>query len=224
MLRHYWLKFIVYIRVHLCVIHYVGLNKYIMTYQPLQYHRRNPGMTWECHFSGSIDTVKLVNNNNDKKKNYICCDQEELLSSYLQRLTPGLYIASVQWSKHWCKRNDFSLAFSMLEMKATLCRLSVQLSLAIQLCPTLQLHGLQYAWPPCPSPTPGIYSNSCPLSWWCHPTISSSVIPFFSCLQSFQASGSFPMHQLLASGGQSIGVSDSTSVLPMNIQDLFPLG
>ena len=69
-----------------------------------------------------------------------------------------------------------------------------------------------------------VYSNSCPLSWWCHPTISSSVVPFFSCLQSFPASGSFQMSQLLATGGQSIGVSASASVLPMNIQDWLPLG
>ena len=78
--------------------------------------------------------------------------------------------------------------------------------------------------PPCPSPTPGVYSNSCPLSRWCHPTISSSVIPFSSCPQSLPASGSFPMSQFFASGGQSIGVSSSASVLPMNIQGWFPLG
>ena len=78
--------------------------------------------------------------------------------------------------------------------------------------------------PPCPSPTPGVHSNSCPLSQWCHPTIQSSVIPFSSCPQSFPASGSFPMSQLFASGGQRIGVSASASVLPMNIQDWFPLG
>ena len=85
---------------------------------------------------------------------------------------------------------------------------------------SLRPHGLQHARPPCPSPTPGVYSNSCPLSWWCHPTISSSsVIPFSSCLQSFPVSGSFPMSQLFTSGGQSIGVSASTSVLAMNIQD-----
>ena len=85
-------------------------------------------------------------------------------------------------------------------------------------------HGLQHARLPCPSPTPGIYSNSCPLSRWCHLIILSSVIPFFSCLQSFPASGSFPMGQLFASGGQSIGLSASTSVLPMNIQDWWPWG
>jgi len=83
-------------------------------------------------------------------------------------------------------------------------------------------HEPQHARPPCPSPTPGIYSNPCPLSWWCHPIISSSVIPF-SCPQSFPASGSFQMSQLFTSGGQSIGVSASTSVLPMNTQDWYPL-
>ena len=76
----------------------------------------------------------------------------------------------------------------------------------------------------CPSPTPGAYSNSSPSSWWCHPTISSSVIPFSSCLRSFPASGFFPISQFFASGGQSIGVSASASVLPMNIQDWLPLG
>jgi len=89
---------------------------------------------------------------------------------------------------------------------------------------SLQTHGLQHARPPCPSPTPRAYSNSCPLSWWCHPTISYSVVPFSSHLQSFPASGFFPMSQFFASGGQSIGVSTSASALPMNIQDWFPLG
>ena len=85
-------------------------------------------------------------------------------------------------------------------------------------------HELQHARPPCPSPTPGVHSNPCPLSWWCHPTISSSVISFSSYPQSFPASGSFQMRQLFPSGGQSIGVSASTSVLPMNTQDWSPLG
>ena len=84
---------------------------------------------------------------------------------------------------------------------------------------SLQPHGLQHTRPPCPSPTPGVYSNSCLLSWWCHPTVSSSVVPFSSCRQSFPASGSFPVSQLFAWGGQSIGVSASASVLPMNTQD-----
>ena len=84
---------------------------------------------------------------------------------------------------------------------------------------TLQTHGLQHTGPPCPSPIPGACSNSCQLSQWCHPTISSSVIPFSSCLQSFPASGSFQMSQFFTSGGQRIGASVSASVLPMNIQD-----
>ena len=89
---------------------------------------------------------------------------------------------------------------------------------------SLQPHGLQHIRLPCPSPTPGVYSNSCPLSQWCHPTISSSVVPFSSCLQSFPASGSFLMSQIFASGGQSIGVSASTSVLPMNFPGWSPSG
>ena len=88
---------------------------------------------------------------------------------------------------------------------------------------SLPPHGLQHTRLPCPSPTPGACSNSCPSSQWCHPTISSSVVPFSSCLQSFPASGSFPVSQLFASGGQSIGASASASVFPMNIWDWFPL-
>ena len=89
---------------------------------------------------------------------------------------------------------------------------------------SLQPHRLQHARPPCPSPSLRVCSNSCPLSLWCHPTISSSVIPFSSCPQSLPASESFPMSWLFASGGYSIGASASTSVLPMNIQGWFPLG
>ena len=88
---------------------------------------------------------------------------------------------------------------------------------------SLQPCGLQHARPPCLSPTPGVYSNSCPLSRWCHPTISSSVVPFSAHLPSVPASGSFQISQLFTSGGQSIGVSASASVLPMNIQDWCPL-
>ena len=84
-------------------------------------------------------------------------------------------------------------------------------------------HGLQHARPPCPSPTPGTCSNSCPSSWWCHPTISSSVVPVSSCLQSCPASGSFPRSQFFTTGGQCIGLSATASVLPMNILDWFPL-
>ena len=89
---------------------------------------------------------------------------------------------------------------------------------------SLQPHGLQHTRLPCPSPTPGAYSNSCPLSRWCHPTISSSVAPFSSCPQSFTASGSFPISWLFPSGGQSIGAAAPASVLPVNVQDWFLLG
>ena len=100
---------------------------------------------------------------------------------------------------------------------------SVQFSSVAQSRPALRLHESQHARPPCPSPTPGIYSNSCPSSQWCHPAISSSVVPFSSCPQSLPASGSFPMSQLFTWGGQSTGVSASASVLPMNTQDWSPL-
>ena len=86
---------------------------------------------------------------------------------------------------------------------------------------SLRPHGLQHSRPPCLSPTPGDYSNSCPLSRWCHPSISFSVVPFSSCLQSFPASGSFPVSRLFASGNQSIGVSASASAFPMNIRTDF---
>ena len=89
---------------------------------------------------------------------------------------------------------------------------------------SLRPHGVQHTRRPCPSSIPRACSNSCPLSWWCHPTISSSVIPFSSYLQSFPASGSFPLSQFFTSGGQSIGASASASVLSMNSQDWFPLG
>ena len=113
---------------------------------------------------------------------------------------------STRWScKFWCRN----------------CRSSVQFSCLV-VSNSLRPHGLQHARPPYPSPTPGAYSNSCPLSQWCHSTISSSVVPFSSSLQSFSKSGSFPMSQFLASGGHSIGVSASTSVLQWTFRtDIF---
>ena len=100
---------------------------------------------------------------------------------------------------------------------------SVQFSCSV-VSNSLRPHEPQHTRPPCPSPTPGVHPNPYPLSLWCHPTISSSIVPFSSCPQSFPASGSFQISQLSASGGQSIGVSASTSVLPMNSQDWSPLG
>ena len=106
---------------------------------------------------------------------------------------------------------------------------AILLNVSVQFCcsimsDSLRHHGLQHARPPCPSPAPGVHQNPCPLSQWCHLTISSSVVPFSSYPQSFPASGSFQMSQLFTSGGQSIGVSASTSVLPVNTQDWSPLG
>ena len=103
-------------------------------------------------------------------------------------------------------------------------QLSIQFRSVAQSCPTLQPHRLQHTRPPCPSPTPRVYSNSCPLSRWCHPTVSSSVTPFFSRLQSCPASGSSPVSQFFTWGGQGVGVSASASVLPMNTQDWSPVG
>ena len=126
-------------------------------------------------------------------------------------------------------RAEILALFSVLEGKhfffkpLNVNRFSVQFSHSV-MSDSLRPHGLQHARPPCPSPTPGAYSDSCPLSRWCHPTISSFVIRFSSCVQSFAASGSFPMSQFFTSGGQSIGVSASASVLPMNIQGWSPLG
>ena len=100
---------------------------------------------------------------------------------------------------------------------------SVQFSRSV-MSNSLLPHEPQHASPPCPSPTPGVHPNPCPLSQWCHPTISSSVIPFSSCPQFLPASGSFPRSQLFTSGGENIRVSASISVLPMNIQDWSPLG
>ena len=114
-----------------------------------------------------------------------------------------------------------SIPFSTL-VKVEPCG-SVKFSCSV-MSDSLRPHEAQYTRTPCPSPTPRVYSNWCPLSRWCHPTILFSVVPFSSCPQSFPASGSFQMNQLLASGGQSIGVSASTSVLPMNTQDWSPLG
>ena len=102
--------------------------------------------------------------------------------------------------------------------------LSVQFSSVAVVSDSLRPHESQHARPPCPSPTPRVHPDSCPLSQWCHPAISSSVIPISSCPQSLPASGYFPMSQLFAWGGQSIGVSASASVPPMNTQDWSPLG
>ena len=123
-------------------------------------------------------------------------------------------------------QHRMQILYYLSHQGSPICRVqfsSVQFSCSV-LSDSLWPHGLQHARLPCPSPTPRAYTNSCLLRRWCHPTISSSVGSFCSCLQSFPASGSFPMSQFFASGGHSIGISASTSVLTMNIQDWFPLG
>ena len=142
----------------------------------------------------------------------------------------GIVICAWQHIFVWCE----SKAYSRPVFDYTVCLQSYTVNVRIMLhiqsissvaqwCLTLRLHGLQHASLPCPSPTPGPCSNSGPSSLWCHPIISSSVV-LFSCLQSCPASESFPMSQFFTSGGQNIGVSASASVLPVNIQDWFPLG
>ena len=120
-------------------------------------------------------------------------------------------------------QEEIRIQDSVLQRQLMILASNVQFSHSV-LSNSLRPHRLQHARPPCSSPTPGVYPNSCPLSQWCHPTISSSVVPFSSYLQSFSASGSFPMSQFFTSGGQVIGVSASTSVLLMNTQDWSPLG
>ena len=124
---------------------------------------------------------------------------------------------------NWAIRKDNIYPYKDIHINIHSVISSVQFSRSVMSDP-LQPHGLQHTRLPCPSPTPRAYSNSCPSSQWCHSTISSSVVPFSSCLQSFPASGSFPRSQFFTSGGQSIGISSLAWVLPMNIQDWFPSG
>ena len=133
------------------------------------------------------------------------------ITSYFQCLHLRIWLEMVSMC-YWLITLQFRLSFS-----------SVQFSCSV-VSDSLRPHELQHTRPPCPSPTPGAHSNSRPSSQWCHPAISSSVIPFSSCPQSLPASESFPMSQLFSWGGQSTGVSASASVLPMNTQDWSPLG
>ena len=132
--------------------------------------------------------------------------------------TAALFTTAKTWEQPKCSlKDEWTKKIYISDISIS----SVQL--LSRVC-SLQPHGLQHARPPCPSSTPGVYSNSYPLSRWCHPTISSSVVPFSSHLQSFTAWGSFLVGKFFVSGGQSIRVSSSASVLPVNIQDWFPLG
>ena len=141
-----------------------------------------------------------------------------LLLPFSPQVTPPFLFLSLSL------RNTLSLKLNSLKSEHSLFPFSsVQFSHSV-MSDSLQPHELQHARASCPSPTPGDHPNPCPSSQWCHPAISSSVVPFSSCPQSFPASGSFPMSQLFASGGQSIGVSALALVLPMNTQDWSPLG
>ena len=152
----------------------------------------------------------------------------------MSQVHPGLALIQMTLAKpHFLKTSHFLCqnwhtidgehSVSMLVITQSLVSSSVKFSHSV-MSNSLQPHEPQHARPPCPLPTPRVYPNSCPLSRWCQATISPSVVPFSSCPQSFPASGSFQMSQLFASGGQSIGVSASTSVLPMNTQTWSPLG
>ena len=138
----------------------------------------------------------------------LCCPLLLLPSIFPSiRVCSNESVLCIRWPMYW----SFSFSIS-----------SVKFSLSV-MYNSLRPHGLQHTRLPCPSPNPRVYPNSCPLSWWCHPTTSSSVIPFSSCHQSFPESGSFQRSQFFTSGGQSIGVSASASVLPMNIHSWFLL-
>ena len=141
-------------------------------------------------------------------------------SVYLRLL---IFLLEIWFQLELCPSSAFHMMYSTYSLINQGDNITVQFSRLV-IPESLWLHGLQHARFPCPSPTPRDYSSSCPLSRWCHPTNSSYVVPFFSHLQSFPASGSFPMSQFFASGSQIIGISASGSVLPMNIQDWFLLG
>ena len=164
-------------------------------------------ISWNLHELMSIESVMPSNH-------LIFCHPFLLLLSILPRIRvfSNKSVLRIRWPKYW----SFSFNNSP-------CDESIQFSHSV-VSDSLWSRGLQHARLLCPSPTPGACSNSCPLRRWCHPTISSCVVPFSSHLQSFPASGSFQMSQFFASCGQSIGALASASVLPVNIQDWFPLG
>ena len=152
-------------------------------------------------------------------------DDLMLVTSYLQKSTQVIVLNILRSLTSTCHNSNFLMLLILFSSGniylAGALLSSVQFN---QSCQTLWCHELQHTRPPCPSPTPKVYSNSCPFSQQCHPAILSSVVPFSSCPQSVPASGSFPISQHFSWGGQSIGVSASASVLPMNTQDWSPLG
>ena len=166
--------------------------------------RLSPLMAHEVYLCIRLESSASRKHRGRKKEKMGCSDALHLGRDILSK--------NNCWENNRKKKRNYICRFS-----------SVQFSHSV-MSDFLRPYGLQHTRPPCPSPTPGVYPNSCTLSCWCHPTISSSVTPFSSCLQSFPASGSFPMSQLLTSGGPGTGVLASTSVLAVNIQDWSPLG
>ena len=150
-------------------------------------------------------------------------EHEISIAFNLQNTEPTVAIMFTSVFLPWEPHEQYEKAKGHWKMNSPGQFSSVQFSHSV-VSDSLRPHEPQPTRPPCPSPTPGVHLNPCPLSRWCHPTISSSVVPFSSCPQSFPASGSFQMNQVFASSGQSIGVSASTSVLSINTQDWSPLG
>ena len=148
------------------------------------------------------------------------------LATFTSLLQAALGQKTLPFPSYWKEQPSMLDIFILYFSIATITSLHIILLLfsCSVMSDSLWPYGLQHSRLPCSSPTPGAYSNSCPLSWWCHPTVSFSAIPFSSCLQSFLASGSFPMRWFFESGGQSIEGSASASILPINIQDWFLLG
>ena len=168
----------------------------------------------ECSILGIFNFILKIPSYSDSDLNLLCAymgtTERMIIKDLAQEILPHFHV--VQLHLTLCDRMDCGTPGLP------------QFSSVSQSCSTLQPHGLLHARLPCPPPAPETCPNSCPSSRWCHPTISSSVVPFSSCLQSFPASRSFPIIQFFTSGGQTIGVSASASVLPMNIQDWFLLG
>ena len=211
----------------------VALN--LVLYSELCHFLLNSSQFFLCNFIFAIaicvlPPLQLVSHH-PMKCTFLCGGCFRFCFLYLHYPLPALHRLLKPWSSFELQIEHYLLykAFHNITVYAFLCISVVCLpirsvSLVAQSCLTLRPHGLQHARLPCPSPTPRVHPNSCPSSRWCHPTISSSVIPFPSCLQSFLASESFQMSPLFSSGGQSTGVSASTSVLPVNTQDWSPLG
>ena len=182
-----------------------------------KFHSFYGWIVFHCIFYFTIELKEQINTVNS---HFLLMATESYKISALNKLILNSWISNLK-KKELLFRFYFRVTKEKMSIRSVQWHGSVQFSCSVT-SDSLRPHGLQHTRPPCPSPIPGVYLNSCPSNQWCHPIISSSVVPFSSWLQSFPASGSFPMSQFFASGGQSIGVS--VSVLPMNIQDWFPLG